>query len=309
MTGHFTAAVSLFLLGIGGRILNNYYDQIINENIVLTLFMFVGFFLLRMVVSIFTREYVSNSKIRYTIRKSFSIGLIAILSIVLLQIWVKDPQSLLVAYGLIAAGVAVSLQDIFKNFAGGIALLTSGMYRVGNRISISEHEGDVIDIGLFYTTLLEVGNWVDGDQSTGRIITVPNGVVLSGMVHNYSRDHHYLWDEIALPITYTSDLDTAVEILSEIAGLHTNQFTEGAKRSIGHMEQRYYVSERTMQPSVYVRATDNWVMLTVRYVVRVRERRQVMSDITKDILGRLRVVDNVTVASETVDIVGFPEKD
>jgi uncharacterized membrane protein YesL len=98
MTGHFTAAVSLFLLGIGGRILNNYYDQIINENIVLTLFMFVGFFLLRMVVSIFTREYVSNSKIRYTIRKSFSIGLIAILSIVLLQIWVKDPQSLLVAY-------------------------------------------------------------------------------------------------------------------------------------------------------------------------------------------------------------------
>jgi hypothetical protein len=62
-----------------------------------------------------------------------------------------------------------------------------------------------------------------------------------------------------------------------------------------------------MKPSVYVQATDNWVMLTVRYVVRVRERRQFMSEITQDILARLRSADNVTVASETVDIVGFPK--
>ena len=307
MTGQFITAVSLFLLGIGGRILNNYYDQMISENIILTLFVLTGFFLLRMVVSIFSREYVGNSKIRYTVRKSFSIGLMAVLFIVLLQIWVKDPQSLLVAYGLIAAGVAVSLQDIFKNFAGGIAILTTGMYRVGNRIAIADQEGDVIDIGLFYTSLLEVGNWVDGDQSTGRIISVPNGLILSGSVHNYSRDHNFLWDEIALPITYASDLDTAVAILSEVASSHTAEFTEAARQSISHMERRYCVSERTMKPSVYVQATDNWVMLTVRYVVRVRERRQFMSEITQDILARLRSADNVTVASETVDIVGFPK--
>lgn len=91
---------------------------------------------------------------------------------VVVRIWVEYTQTLLVSYGLIAAGITIALQDFFKNFVGGIMIFTTGTYRVGDRVEINSKFGDVIDIGIFYTTLLELKEWVEAEQPTGRISMV-----------------------------------------------------------------------------------------------------------------------------------------
>ena len=108
---------------------------------------------------------IGDNKTRYSFRKGVSLGFLAIVTLIILRAWVEDPQTLLVAYGLVAAGVAIALQDLFKNFVGGLTLMINGSYRVGDRIEIDDRYGDVLDIGLMYTTLLELRSWVKGDQS------------------------------------------------------------------------------------------------------------------------------------------------
>jgi small-conductance mechanosensitive channel len=147
----------------------------------------------------------SDSKTRYSFRKAVSLILILLCIVVLLRIWIPNPQALLVAYGVVAAGLAVALQDLVKNLAGSLSIFLGGIFKVGNRIEINGVTGDVIDIGLFNTTLLEIKNWIGADQATGRIVTVPNGAVLNQPIKNYTKQHQYLWDELTVVVTPESD--------------------------------------------------------------------------------------------------------
>ena len=104
-----------------------------------------------------------------------------------------------------AAGAAVDLQDVFKNFAGSIIIFVTGTYHVGDRIEVNSKIGDVIDIRIFYTTMMETNEWVRGDQTAGCLSNFQNGLVLSGIVNNYTGDHPHIRDELSIPITYDSD--------------------------------------------------------------------------------------------------------
>jgi len=245
---------------------------------------------------------IQDSKSRYKFRKTFSLLYILIFSIVLIRVWIEDPQSLLVAYGLVGAGTAIALQDVFKNFVGGFTLLASSTYRVGDRIEIDGTFGDVIDIGLFYTTLLELRQWVDGDQATGRLSIVPNGKALSAHIHNYTKDHHFIWDELAIPITYDSDWQKAMKIINDAVTEHTKEDTERAERNITHIGEKYYLSRRNTQPNVFVSMTDNWIEFHVRYVTDVRNRRLTHNEITQLILKAVLAEKDITIASETLTV-------
>jgi small-conductance mechanosensitive channel len=230
-------------------------------------------------------------------------------AVVILRIWIVNPQALLVAYGLVAAGVAISLQDLFKNFAGGVVILITGLFHVGNRIELYGKFGDVIDINILYTTILEIREWVNGDQATGRLSLIPNGVVLSSVVNNYTKDHPYLWDEISLPVTYESDWKEAALIMRRIAEKETGNFIVEARKSLLHLENRYYMSERTLEPSVFFEATDNWIKLTLRYVVEARKRRLIKNKLTELILEKIQKNPSVRIASEStaIAVTTFPE--
>src|SRR4030043_1344017 len=138
-------------------------------------------------------KQIKEQKTRYSMRRiSSMISLLAFIAVAI-AIWVDNLQALLVSYGILAAGAAVALQDLFKNLAGGVVIFLTGTYKVGDRIEVEGKIGDVIDIGIFYTTLLETNEWVKGDQATGRLSIIPNNYVLSGVVNNYTRDHPYIW--------------------------------------------------------------------------------------------------------------------
>lgn len=208
---------------------------------------------------------------------------------------------------MVAAGVAISLQDIFKNFAGGITIFLTGLFHVGDRIEIDSKSGDVIDINIFYTTILEIREWIKGDQATGRISMIPNGTVLSNVVNNYTKDHGFLWDEISIPITYDSDWKEVPKILKEIALKETDNNIDKAKRSISRLGERYYLSDRVVEPIVFMDCTDNWINFTLRYVVEVRGKRLLRSKFTHLILEAIEQNPNINIASSTIAITKVPD--
>lgn len=250
---------------------------------------------------------ITASKTRYSFRKTVSIIYLVVLAAVVLNIWIETTQSLLVSYGIIAAGLAVALQDIFKNFFGGVVIFVTGMYRVGDRVEMDSKMGDVIDIDVLYTTLMEMGEWMSGDQATGRLTMIPNGYVLSGLVNNYTKDHPFLWDEISIPITYDSDWREAVTMILSVVRRETDDVGREAERSISSLEEKYYLPRKVTEPAVFVTMTDNWINFNIRYVTVVRERRMTKDRLSRRILEQIEGSENIKLASTTIDIVGFPE--
>lgn len=251
---------------------------------------------------------IEDSKTRYSFRKTISILYLAVLLLVIIRIWVIETETLLVTYGLVGAGVAVSLQDFFRNFAGGIAIFLTKMYVVGDRIEVEANYGDVIDIGILYTTVLEFRRWVAGDQATGGLTVIPNGFVLSKPVHNYTKDNTFIWDEMEIPLTYDSDWKTAINRMVEIVKEETMQMITRAEQELSTLRLKYYLSERDVEPAVFVRLTDNWILLHLRYITDVRQRRAVSNRISQEILKELEQAKDIKIASETLDIIGFPHK-
>jgi len=267
----------------------------------------VTYFLFKLIFEEISIKKIKDSKTRYSFRKTVSIIYLAALLVILIRIWVETTQTLLVSYGLIGAGIAIALQDLFRNFAGGVLLFVTGIYRVGDRIEINSKLGDVIDIGILYTTLLELGEWVGGEQATGRLATIPNGQIISGIILNYTKDHNFIWDEINIPITYNSDWKEAINIILDIVKRETRAFTINAEKEISKIEEKFFLSKRIIEPAVYLTLTDNWINFNIRYVTEVRERRVLKNKISQIVLDTIQKSKKIKIASTTLDITSFPD--
>jgi len=251
---------------------------------------------------------IKDYRTRYSFKKAVSVIYMLVFILVVSTIWIENAQSLVLAYGIIGAGIAISMQDFFKNFVGGVLILASGLYRVGDRIEIGGKYGDVIEIGVFFTTLMEMREWVAGDQATGRLTIVPNGLVLGGNVNNYTKDHSFIWDEIMLPLTYDTDWKAAQEMVLRVAEEETKGAINKAETGISKLKDRYYMSQkRFIRPRIFLKMTDNWLEMYLRYITDVEERRGTHDNLNRRILEEIQKSDNIKLASATYDIVGFPE--
>lgn len=252
---------------------------------------------------------IKNARSRYSFRKIISVAFFFIFLALVIRVWIENPQALLVSYGLLAAGAAVALQDIFKSFAGGFLIIINGLYNVGDRIELNGKMGDVIDIGIIYTTIFEIRDWVRGDQPTGRITKIPNKVVLTENVNNFTKDHSFIWDEIIVPLTYKSNWKKAVSEINKIAKKDTAELIKSAEREFKRLRIKYYVSKRNIEPGVYVSFNDNWIELSLRFITPATERRVVKADLSRRILEYLQKTRDIEISSVTqsIDITDFPK--
>jgi small-conductance mechanosensitive channel len=227
-------------------------------------------------------------------------------SVIVLFIWLGSGSNLTVAMGILGAGIAFASQEVIGSFAGYVNIVTGNLLRIGDRVRIGDVTGDVIDISILRTTVMEIGEWVQADQYTGRVVTVANRVVFSDPVFNYTQHWHYLWDEILIPITYDSDWRRAGEIMLEHGRGYTSRFQAQAQAELRALAERYPVQETEIEPTLYAVMTDNWIELTLRYVVEAQRRRQVKAQLHRELLHRFESEADITVASATFEIVGFP---
>lgn len=245
-----------------------------------------------------------EDKAQFSFRRFIDIIFALIVLLVLSSIWVEDPTTLIVSSGIIGAGFAIALQDLFRNLAGGLLALFSNVYKIGDRIEVNGNYGDVLSVGLFNTTLLEIREWIDGDQATGRLLTIPNSVVLSGIVKNYTREFSFIWDEITLPITYESDWQKAHQLILGIVEQETKEVTIMAQDALKKLGKRFYLTGRQAAPFIFVSLTDNWIEFKIRYVTEADVRRKVSTNLSRKILEEIQKAENIKVASSTMDVSG-----
>jgi small-conductance mechanosensitive channel len=220
---------------------------------------------------------------------------------VVITVWIENTQAILVAYGLIAAGIAISLQDFFKGFAGGILILFNNIYRVGDRVQLGQVYGDVMDIGIFYTTLMETRGWVGGDQASGRIVMISNAKVLTDDIFNYTKDHSFLWDEICIPLTYDSNWSSIISPIHRITNDEVASMTEKASSEIARIGEKYYLPKKDVQPMVYVNFDSSWINIHVRFVTEARSRRLISDRLHRKILNEISKHRDVKIAQAQIE--------
>lgn len=233
----------------------------------------------------------------------------------LLSLWFDNPATLTTAAGMVTAGLAFALQKVVTAFAGYLVILRGQTFSVGDRITMGGIRGDVIELTFLQTVIMEMGqpaqgdagdpNWVQARQYTGRVVRVTNAVIFDEPVYNYTREFPFIWEEMRVPIGYNADRHRAEQILIESARKHTTKIAELSEPFLAEFQRRYFVKGSDLEPKVYWRLTDNWLELTVRFIVQDSGIREIKSKMSRDILDQLDQA-HIGIASATYEIVGFP---
>jgi small-conductance mechanosensitive channel len=241
--------------------------------------------------------------------KKFSSFIGYILTILLLMIVFSDKLGgLTVALGVAGAGIAFALQEVIVSFAGWIAIMFGGFYKTGDRVQLGGIKGDVMDIGVLRTTIMETGQWVDGDLYNGRIVFIANSFVFKEPVFNYSGDFPFLWDEIKIPIQYGSNYEMAKEIFEQVGKDIAGDLSEKSKEKWMVLQDKYRLEDAQTEPMVSLIANDNWVEYTLRYIVNYRKRRVTKTELFTQILKRVDATNGlIKFASATFQLVEAPE--
>ena len=255
--------------------------------------------LVRRIVLLFVYRRAKDIGIRYRWRKTSSYIAFGIGVVIVGSVWFRGFQSLTTYLGLVSAGIAIALQTPLVNLAGWFFILWRRPFTVGDRIEIGTVRGDVIDQRIFMFSLMEIGNWVDAEQSTGRVIHVPNGKVFSEPLANYTDGFQYIWNEIPVLVTFESNWEKAKEILIEVAANRGEEFTDSAERQIKQAAGKMMIYLSKLTPIVYTTVKDHGVMLTMRYLCNPRRRRGSEQEIWEDILHAFSECSDIDFAYPT----------
>lgn len=215
-------------------------------------------------------------------------------------IWIDAFDDLATYLGLVSAGIAIALSDLLKNMAGWAFIMTRRPLQVGDRIEIDDFKGDVVDIRLFRFSLMEIGGWVGAEQSTGRLVHVPNGLVFHKEVANYTEGFAYIWHEIPVLITFESDWKLAEQLMLQVLERDAPDIEGVAGTTIRATARRYSIRVGTLTPTVYLSVRESGVLLTARFLVEVRTRRGREDRIWRAILEAFAEHADVDLAYPTV---------
>ncbi|TSA28866.1 MAG: mechanosensitive ion channel family protein [Bacteroidetes bacterium] len=268
---------------------------------------FLGVFIIWIVITLTQRKLlrkIKDTDNRYRTRKILTFAGYFLTLVLITVVFFDKLGGFTVALGVAGAGIAFALQEVIASFAGWMAIMFGGFYKTGDRVQLGGIKGDVIDIGVIRTTLMETGQWVNGDLYNGRIVRIANSFVFKEPVFNYSADFPFLWDEIKIPIQYGSDYQAVREILNRAAYDLVGDYIGIAQETWKQMVNKYMIEDASTEPMVTLVATDNWVEFTLRYTVDLKKRRTTKDNLYLRILEEVdKTGGKVKFASATFQLV------
>lgn len=255
-------------------------------------------------------RYIQDNDTRYHLRKTISFIGYGLMFLFAATIFSDNFRQLTVIFGVIGAGVAFALQEVIASFAGWVAISLGQFYKPGDRVLLGGIRGDVIDISILRTTIMECGDWVKADLYNGRIVRIANSFVFKEPVFNYSADFPFVWDEITVPVKYGSDRRLSREIIQRVANDVVGEYVPDATGRWQHMVHKYLIEDARIDPTVTLVANDNWMEFTLRYVVDYKKRRGKKDELFSNILDEIDLTDGkVGIASTTIHLVETPTLD
>lgn len=226
---------------------------------------------------------VKDSAVLYRARKVIRYFFVLILVILVGRIWYTGVESIVTFLGLLSAGLAVAFKDLLVDLAGWLFLIWKQPFKVGHRIQIEEIIGDVIDIGAFQFSLLELAR-TRGGYSTGRIVHIPNHKVFSSNLANYDQSFPYIWDEVDVVVTFESDWEKSKKILLEVANKYSHTYDEKSIKIFKKSSEDFMLPALDLSSCVFTTVVDHGVKFALRFVCEPRKRRFIEQQVWEDIL-------------------------
>lgn len=268
-------------------------------NLLYSVLILIAFGIIRYAILKIVWRLTEEPKTRYTWKRTVSLILGFLTLILIAGVWIDAFNQFGAFLGLLTAGLAIALKDPLTNIAGWIFIMTRKPFVLGDRVQIGEHKGDVIDIRLFQFTILEIGNWVKAEQSTGRIIHLPNGTIFTTSQANYTTGFKYIWNEISVLVTFESNWELAKTILSDIIKEHAESLSEDAEKKIIEASKKYMIYYRYLTPTVYTSVEESGILLTMRFMCDARKRRATEHQVWEDVLKEFARHKNIEFAYPT----------
>ncbi|MTB51246.1 mechanosensitive ion channel family protein [Lewinella sp. W8] len=251
-------------------------------------------------------RYVADTNSRYRSRKFVNYISFVLILLLALIVYSSQLSGLTVFLGVAGAGIAFALQEVIASIAGFVIINFSSMFKVGDRVMIAGIRGDVVDIGVLRTTMMQMGDWVNGDLYNGRIVHVANSSVFKDPIHNYSGEFPFLWDEVTIPIRLECDHELTrqafLDILNEVQG----DFAKEAKKYWAVMTERFMIENAQVAPLVTLVFDENWITFTLRFVVDFKRRRITKDQIYSQVLKAARASNGkIVIAASTLEVTTF----
>ncbi len=268
---------------------------------------FIGVAIIWIIVQLLRRNLatrIKDNSIRYKTKKLLGFVGFLVTVVFIIIIFSDKLGGISIALGVAGAGIAFALQEVIASVAGWLSIILGRLYKTGDRVQLGGIKGDVMDIGVLRTTIMETGQWVDGDLYNGRIVLVANSFVFKEPVFNYSGEFPFLWDEIKIPIQYGSNYIKAKEIILSAGKAIAGDLTTQSREKWVILQQKYRLEDSQTESMVSLTANDNWVEYTLRYVVSYKRRRLTKTELFTKILTDIEATNGeIKFASATFQLV------
>ena len=281
------------------------------QNLVIFILAAIAFYGLARLLRRQINRQIQDVNRRHQLRKAINYTLWVTLAVVGVALFFQrlNLSQLGTVLGLLGAAITIALADLVRSLAGWIYVNSRSGIEIGSRVEVEEVKGDVIDIGLLKTTLLEVGEpLVHGLQSTGRIVTVPNSVFLNRSVFASATVNPLVWQEIQILVTFESDWKRAREIIQAAADALHEELVPELQAAFRTLERRYAYRLGPTTPIVYTEIAESGILLTLRYLTHVRRRRGTVDRVSREILDRFDAEPTVEFAYPTYRVYRLGEQ-
>lgn len=273
------------------KTINNYIGNSIgNEYVYLAILTLASYILIRLLTNIVCKIYMSfnnNARDRYMYKKKTNLISNIAAWIVIFFIWEPHLANLITLISFISAGATIALREIIFNFFSGMYIKIKKPFKLEDRIEIDGHKGDVVNISNLNFEILEIGDDINGEQSTGKIIHLPNSLIFTSPLKNYVKAFKYIWAEITVKIPLDSDLRESKKVLYKI--VNNNQIVkripQKMRNQIASASLDYRIYFNKFEPIIYTRVVDDHIELYIRYLIHPKKSRNVEDEIWCSILN------------------------
>ncbi|GAB1235581.1 mechanosensitive ion channel family protein [Ferrigenium sp. UT5] len=265
-------------------------------------------FLLVRFAKLIAANNIQDKDLRYKTRKSFGLAGYVLSLIVAIAIFSNQLDNLPVLIGLLGVGVGFALREVIQSLFGWGVISFGNLYQTGDRIRLNGVMGDVMDIGPLTTTVMECGDWVKSDLYNGRVVYLPNNIVLREQVLNYSVDFPFLWDEIVVPVRTDCDHRLARSIIHDVGKREQADTIAAAQQTWSNFILHHRAEDARLDVAVTLSFDANWIEFTLRYLVDYSRRRATKDRLYTAILDAFEQTGGkVKVASPQLQITELPE--
>lgn len=280
-----------------------YFQSPTIQRIGIILIISIIIFTISRIIKKYIPKYIKETNSRYRLRKFINYASYFFLVLVIMLMYSSQLSGLHIFLGVAGAGVAFALQEVITSIAGFMAINFSNYFSVGDRVRFGGIKGDVIDISILRTSIMEIGDWIDGDLYNGKIVRVANSFIFKDPVYNYSGEFPFLWDEITIPIRTDCDYMYANQVFNEILNDIQGEYAKNAQLHWDKMTEKLMIEDAKVSPMVTLAFDENWITYTLRYVVDFQSRRITKDTVYKKVLEAINNSSSkIVIASTSIEV-------